>query len=43
MSKPFDYYDIRVETLKTLKQVVIENVYKEYYALLTTKTLGTYN
>ena len=40
MSKPADYYDIRATVLKDLKQTVITNVYKEYYALLTTKDIG---
>ena len=40
MTKPSDYYDIRATVLKDLKQVVITNVYKEYYTLLTTKDIG---
>ena len=28
MSKPSDYYDIRADTLNTLKHTVIESVYK---------------
>ena len=40
MSKPSDYYDIRATVLKDVKQVVIENVYKEYYTLLTPKVIG---
>ena len=39
MSKPADYYKIRSETLKSLKQTVVKAVYKEYYDLLTTKVL----
>ena len=41
MSKPADFYDIRATVLKDLKQIVITNVYKEYYALLTTKDIGS--
>ena len=40
MTKPSDYYDIRAEVLKDLKQIVITNVYKKYYTLLTTKDIG---
>ena len=40
MSKPPDYYDIRATVLKDLKQVIIENVYKEYNDPLTTKDIG---
>ena len=36
MSKPSDYYKIRADTLKELKQVVIKTVYDTYYGLLTT-------
>ena len=43
MSKPAEYYDMRAKVLKDLKQVVITSVYKEYYELLTTKELGSFN
>ena len=43
MSKPSDYYDIRATVLKDLKQTVIKNVNREYYALLTTKDIGATN
>ena len=36
VSKPSDYYKIRAETLKLLKQVVVKQVYNTYYGLLTT-------
>jgi hypothetical protein len=36
MSKPSDYYKLRADTLKELKQVVIKTVYDTYYNLLTT-------
>ena len=36
MSKPADYYKMRSDTLKELKQVVVRQVYKTYYKLLTT-------
>ena len=39
MSKPAAYYEIRSQTLAALKKVVVENIYKEYYSLLTTKAL----
>ena len=35
MSKPSEYYDMRAETLKELKQVVVKTVYDTYYGLLT--------
>ena len=39
MSRPAEYYDIRSKTLAALKKVVVENVYTEYYKLLTTQAL----
>ncbi len=36
VSKPSDYYKIRSNTLKLLKQVVVKTVYDTYYGLLTT-------
>ena len=36
VSKPSDYYKIRAETLKLLKQIVVKQVYDTYYGLLTT-------
>ena len=36
MSKPSDYYTLRRNVLKALKQKVVEDVYKSYYGLLTT-------
>ena len=35
VSKPSDYYKMRSETLKQLKQVVVKTVYNTYYGLLT--------
>ena len=40
MSKPADYYKMRAETLKLLKQVVVKQVYDTYYNLLTTGKIG---
>ena len=40
MSKPSDYYKIRSDTLKALKQVVIKTVYDTYYNLLTKGKVG---
>ena len=40
MSKPADYYKIRADTLKLLKQVVVKTVYDTYYGLLTTGKIG---
>ena len=34
-SKPSDYYKIRADTLKALKQGIITEIYKTYYTLLT--------
>ena len=39
MSKPAQYYDIRSKTLALLKKSVVENIYNEYYKLLTTQAL----
>ena len=36
VSKPSDYYKMRSDTLKELKQVVVKTVYDTYYGLLTT-------
>ena len=36
VSKPSEYYKMRAETLKVLKQVVVKTVYDTYYGLLTT-------
>ena len=35
ISKPSDYYKIRADTLKALKQGIITQVYETYYTLLT--------
>lgn len=40
VSKPSEYYKIRAETLKLLKQVVVKTVYDTYYGLLTKGTIG---
>ncbi len=40
VSKPSEYYKIRAETLKLLKQVVVKTVYDTYYGLLTTGIIG---
>jgi hypothetical protein len=39
MSRPAEYYDIRSKTLAALKKVVVENIYTEYYKLLTSQPL----
>ena len=39
MSKPAAYYEIRSQTLAALKKVVVENIYTEYYKLLTSQPL----
>ena len=39
MSRPAEYYDIRSQTLAALKKTVVENIYTEYYKLLTTQAL----
>ena len=36
VSKPSEYYKMRSDTLKELKQVVVKTVYDTYYQLLTT-------
>ena len=36
MSKPAEYYKIRLDTLKELKKVVVRQVYETYYKILTT-------
>ena len=41
MSKPADYYKMRADTLKELKQVVVKTVYDTYYNLLTKGTINT--
>ena len=35
VSKPSEYYKMRSDTLKELKQVVVKTVYETYYNLLT--------
>ena len=40
MSKPADYYKMRADTLKELKQVVVKTVYDTYYNLLTKGTVN---
>ena len=40
VSKPSDYYKIRADTLKLLKQVVVKQVYDTYYGLLTKGTVN---
>ena len=35
MSTPSVYYKMRADTLKALKQIVVKQVYKSYYNLLT--------
>jgi hypothetical protein len=43
VSKPSDYYKIRADTLKLLKQVVVKQVYETYYGLLTTGVIDGQN
>ncbi len=43
MSKPSEYYKIRSETLKALKQGVITQIYTTYYTLLTKGTIEGVN
>ena len=40
VSKPSEYYKIRSNTLKLLKQVVVKAVYDTYYELLTNGTIA---
>ena len=40
MSKPSEYYKIRSDTLKALKQGIITQIYTTYYTLLTTGKVG---
>ena len=40
MSTPKIYYDMRANTLKELKQVVVKTVYDTYYNLLTKGTIN---
>ena len=39
MSKPAEYYEVRSQTLAALKKTVVENIYTEYYKLLTSQPL----
>jgi len=43
MSTPKIYYDMRANTLKELKQVVVKTVYDTYYNLLTKGTINGKN
>ena len=43
MSKPSEYYKIRADTLKALKQDVIKAIYDTYYGLLTTGNINGNN
>ncbi len=40
VSKPSEYYKMRSDTLKQLKQVVVKTVYNTYYGLLTKGTIN---
>ena len=40
MSKPSEYYKMRSDTLKALKQGIISQIYTTYYTLLTTGKVG---
>ena len=40
MSKPAEYYKIRADTIKLLKQGIIKEIYTTYYTLLTTGKIG---
>ena len=43
MSKPSEYYQIRSDTLKALKQGIITQIYTTYYTLLTKGTINATN
>ena len=40
VSKPSEYYKMRSDTLKLLKQGIITQIYETYYKLLTTGKIG---